>query len=81
MLAHLAPPVLVEAVQRWAVESQQRARRNAMLAATECVQRRVEREDVDDFLSARYPSRFPARGSAQRPADVVSPDTLRRSQV
>lgn len=78
MLPHLAPrhlapslpgrTALVGAVQRWAVESQQRARRNAMLATTECVRRRVEREDVEDFLSARYP------------AAVVSPDTLRRSR-
>ena len=30
----LAAPPLVTAVQRWAVESQQRARRNAMIAAT-----------------------------------------------
>ncbi|WP_341926368.1 hypothetical protein [Nocardioides psychrotolerans] len=80
MLTHLAPPVLVEAVQRWAVESQHRARRNAMLAATECVQRRVERESVEDFFSERYPSRYPARRSADQSGDVASPDTLRRSQ-
>lgn len=80
MLTHLAPPVLVAAVQRWAVESQHRARRNAMLAATDCVQRRIERESVEDFFSERYPSRYPTRRPAETPGDAVSPDTLRRSQ-
>jgi hypothetical protein len=42
------------AVHRWSVESQQRARRNAMLAATECARRRAEREDVEEFFSALY---------------------------
>ena len=39
-------------VERWAVESQQRSRRNAMVAATALAQRRAEREDVEDFLAA-----------------------------
>ncbi len=52
MLVSLTPPTLAVAVDRWAVSSQQRARRNAMIAATECAQRRAEREDVDDFLAA-----------------------------
>jgi len=43
-----------DAVHRWAVESQQRARRNAMLAATECAQRRAERDEVDDFFAALH---------------------------
>lgn len=54
MIASFAPPVLADAVHRWAVESQQRARRNAMLAATECAQRRAERDDVDEFFTALY---------------------------
>lgn len=54
MIASFAPPVLADAVHRWAVESQQRARRNAMLATTECAQRRAEREDVDEFFTALY---------------------------
>lgn len=66
MLPNLAPPVLVEAVHRWAVGSQQRARRNAMLAATECARRRIEREDVDDFFSARYPARAAAGHGTRR---------------
>lgn len=96
MIPHLAPPVLAQVVHRWAVESQQRARRNAMLATTECLRRRVEREDVEDFLSARYPSRYPARRPAAPATETGSgsgsgtetgtdtgtdrPDTLRRSQ-
>lgn len=84
MLTHLAPPVLAHVVRRWAVESQQRARRNAMLAATECLQRRVEREDVEDFFSARYPSRYPARRPAAEGTETegvtVGPDTLRLSR-
>lgn len=40
-------------VRTWSAGSQQRARRNAMLAATDCAQRRAEREDVEDFLARR----------------------------
>jgi hypothetical protein len=44
---------LGDAVARWAVESQQGARRNAMVASTALAARRKERADVDDFLAAR----------------------------
>ena len=47
-------PVLVAAARAWSVESQQVARRNAMVAATACAQRRAERQAVDDFLRARF---------------------------
>lgn len=50
----LIPPVFADAVHRWATESQQRARRNAMLASTECAQRRAEREEVDEFFAALH---------------------------
>ncbi len=50
----------------WAVDSQQRARRNAMLAATDCAQRRAEREDVADYLARR------AEGS-DRAAHALAP--------
>lgn len=40
-------------VRAWAENSQQRARRNAMVAATACAQRRAEREEIDDFLTHR----------------------------
>jgi hypothetical protein len=52
-------PNLAAAARTWAVESQQVARRNAMLAATECAQRRAERQDVDDYLANRRPPRRP----------------------
>ncbi len=40
-------------LRAWPVESQQRARRNAMLAATDCAQRRAEREEVVEFFEHR----------------------------
>lgn len=40
------------AVRRWPVESQQRARRNAMIASTALAQRRAELDEVEDFLAA-----------------------------
>jgi hypothetical protein len=51
----------VQRVRAWPVESQQIARRNAMLACTSLTQRRMERQDVADFLAAFYgPSKPPA---------------------
>ena len=44
----------VQRVRAWPVESQQTARRNAMLAHTSLTQRRMERQDVDDFLASFY---------------------------
>ena len=48
------PPSLarsaVRAVRAWPVASQQQARRNAMLACTSLTQRRMERQEVEDFL-------------------------------
>ncbi|WP_134738460.1 hypothetical protein [Nocardioides sp. 503] len=56
MLVSIAPLALLGSaagrVHRWSVESQQQGRRNAMIAATECAQRRAEREEVDDFFVA-----------------------------
>jgi hypothetical protein len=46
-------PNIASAARSWSVESQQTSRRNAMLAATQCAQRRAERQDVADYLSAR----------------------------
>ena len=43
---------LAQRVQDWSVASQQQARRNAMVATTACARRRVERQDVDDYLDA-----------------------------
>ena len=39
-------------VRQWPVESQQRSRRNAMIASTALAQRRAELNDVEDFLAA-----------------------------
>ncbi len=40
----------------WPVTAQQQARRNAMIAATACAQRRIEREEVADYLDTRAPA-------------------------
>lgn len=45
----------LDLVRTWPVAAQQRARRNAMIALTDCTQRRAEREDVERFFAARYP--------------------------
>jgi hypothetical protein len=42
-------------VHTWSVESQQGARRNAMVATTALAARRAEREDVAEFLGALEP--------------------------
>jgi hypothetical protein len=56
MFVPLSPPALVGTarvrVQRWAESSQRQARRNAMIASTECAQRRAEREEVEYFFAA-----------------------------
>ncbi|WP_146207427.1 hypothetical protein [Nocardioides silvaticus] len=44
---------LGQAISEWPVASQQQARRNAMIALTDCAQRRAEREDVESFLAER----------------------------
>jgi len=46
VIHHLSP------IARWAVESQQRSRRNAMLASTTLTQRRSERVEVEEFLAS-----------------------------
>jgi len=48
--------VLFDALLRWPVESQQTARRNAMVASTALARQRAEREDVEEFF-ATHPSR------------------------
>ena len=44
---------LLTRLRDWPVAAQQQARRNAMVAATACAQRRIEREEVADFLESR----------------------------
>jgi hypothetical protein len=38
-------------IDEWSVASQQRARRNAMIASTALAQRRAELDDVEEFLA------------------------------
>lgn len=72
MVVSLASPALGPAVMglvhRWADDSQQGARRNAMVAATECAQRRAAREEVDDFFAALLTDEAPATSPARRAA-------------
>ena len=65
--AHLLQPAIRPAIgpaigraRRWPVESQLRARRNAMIAATALAQQRAERAEVDEFLAARHQAPVPA---------------------
>ncbi|MBS45032.1 MAG: hypothetical protein CMH83_18060 [Nocardioides sp.] len=68
--------VLVSRVRQWPLTSQQQACRNAMVAATECARRRGEREDVADFLAARY---APAAAPTVQ-ADAVSAPEVRAAR-
>ena len=47
--------VVATRVRTWSVESQQGARRNAMVASTALAARRAEREDVEEFFASREP--------------------------
>jgi len=47
--------LLSDRVQSWAVESQQGARRNAMIATTALAARRAERQDVDAYFASLLP--------------------------
>jgi len=51
---------LGDTVAKWAVESQQGARRNAMVASTALAARRKERSEVDDFLAERGDAATPS---------------------
>jgi hypothetical protein len=46
-------PLVDHWVDSWATTSQQRARRNAMVAATTLTQRRAEAREVADYLASR----------------------------
>lgn len=46
------PSDLINAIKAWPVESQQQARRNAMIASTALTQRRAEFDDVEEFFAA-----------------------------
>lgn len=49
----LLPPTFrtLQALGRWPVASQQRARRNALLASTALTQARHERDEVEEYLA------------------------------
>ena len=49
-----SPRQLVRSVLAWPVETQQGSRRNALVASTALTQLRRERDDVEDFLAARF---------------------------
>jgi hypothetical protein len=49
----LSPLPLLELLTAWPVHSQQRARRNALLACTALAERRRELADVEEFLARR----------------------------
>jgi hypothetical protein len=57
-------------VDRWSVESQQHARRNALVANTALAKRRAEREDVEDFFAALLAAPATAVGRASRAGEV-----------
>ena len=48
--------VMLDRVRTWGVESQQGARRNAMIATTAMAARRAERQDVDAYFAAQLPA-------------------------
>ena len=56
-------------VDRWALASQEQARRNAMVAATALRRRRAETREVEDFLAAH---------GVRRAADPPEPLTVPR---
>lgn len=51
-LASLLVAGLAGRARRWPTESQQGARRNAMVACTAAASRRAERDEVEDYLTA-----------------------------
>jgi hypothetical protein len=53
-------PNLAAAARTWSTDSQQVARRNAMLAATQCAQRRAERQDVADYFAGLPAAQAPS---------------------
>jgi hypothetical protein len=52
--------LLMRHLDRWAQASQQAARRNAMVAATDALRRRVEREEAEAYVAAAAARRGPA---------------------
>jgi hypothetical protein len=57
---------MLDQVRAWSIESQQGARRNAMVANTALAARRAERQDVDAYFAG-----LRTKPSAQRLPTVV----------
>jgi hypothetical protein len=51
--------LVLDHLRAWPVQSQQGARRNAMIASTALAARRAERQDVEAFFAALEPSQPP----------------------
>ena len=45
------PRISLGLIDGWSIASQQKARRNAMIASTALAQRRAELDDVEEFLA------------------------------
>jgi len=58
---------IVSLLDGWARASQQGARRNAMVATTELTRRRIERDEVEAYLTsvAQRPEEVPAVATAR----------------
>ncbi|MGZ4447633.1 MAG: hypothetical protein ACXVEC_12940 [Nocardioides sp.] len=72
---NLVKPI-VSPLLRWPVESQQVARRNAMIASTALAQRRAEREEVEEFLAGLLVSPGTDLGSSST-AEVAAQAAVR----
>ena len=66
------PRSLVRWVLTWPVESQHRARRNALVASTALAGLRQERDEVEEFLAALARRRLPATGGSTGAARVAT---------
>ena len=76
-----SPRTLFRIVATWPVESQQRARRNALVASTELAQRRHERQEVDEFLALHTRRRAAAVHVADGFPDLPAGGELERRDV
>ncbi len=56
---------LLHHLRTWPLTSQEQSRRNAMVAATACAQRRIERQEVADYFGSRTPPAEPDAAQAR----------------
>lgn len=66
----VTPGRLARSVLAWPVSTQQGSRRNALVASTALTQRRREREEVEEFLQARFGQPLGASRVAAAPTVV-----------